>query len=62
MAKLPKGFISLGTRECWLNVEMIDQEKSYLDTRIGKVAVIDKYGARFNVEPKLVAGKIKWRE
>lgn len=61
MGKLPKGFISLGTRESWLNVECIDQEKCYLDKRINKVAVIDKFGNGFNVEPKLCEGKIKWR-
>ena len=62
MAKLPKGFISLGSEHSWLNIDCIDQDKSYLDKRIDKVAVIDKFGNRFNVEPKLLIGKIKWRE
>ena len=58
---MPKGFISLGSRESWLNVDCIDQDKCYLDKRINKVAVIDKFGNRFNVEEKLLIGKIKWR-
>jgi len=62
MARIPKGFISLGTSESWLNTDFIDQDKCYLDKRIGKVAVIDVYGSRFNVDPKLLVGKIKWRE
>lgn len=59
---LPRGFISLGTKESWINVNCVDQEKSYFDKRIDKVAVIDKFGNRFNVDPKLCAGKMKWRE
>lgn len=62
MSRLPNGFISLGTKESWLNIDCIDQSKCYLDKRINKVAVIDKFGNRFNVEPKLLVGKIKWRE
>ena len=62
MSKVPNGFISLGSAESWLNVDCVDQEKSYLDKRINKVAVIDKFGNRFNVDKKLVSGKIKWRE
>lgn len=62
MSKLPRGFISLGAPNSWLNVEMVDQDKSYYDKRIDKVAVIDKFGNRFNVEPKLLVGKMKWRE
>lgn len=59
---VPRGFVSLGTPGVWLNVDMVDQEKSYLDKRIDKVAVIDKFGNRFNVDPKLLKNKIKWRE
>lgn len=62
MAKLPTGFISLGTVNSWLNVDCIDQEKSYYDPRINKVAVIDKFGNRFNVDKELCIGKFKWKE
>lgn len=58
---IPKGFISLGNSQTWLNVDCINQEKCYLDKRIDKVAVIDKFGNRFNVDPKLCVGKITWR-
>jgi len=57
-----KGFINLGAPGFWLNIDYIDQEKSYFDKRYNKVAVIDIYGARYNVDPKLVRGKIHWRE
>ena len=60
--KMNKGFLSLGTRDTLINIECIDQDKCYLDKRIGKVAVFDKFGNRFNVEPKLCKGKIRWRE
>ena len=59
--KIPKGFISLGTSGSWLNVDVIDQDKCYLDKRIDKVAVIDKFGSRFNVDKKLVDGKVRYR-
>lgn len=62
MGKIKKGFISLGAEGNWLNIDYIDQNKSYFDTRFNKVAVIDIYGGRFNVDPKLVRGKITWRE
>lgn len=62
MARIQKGFISLGTAGTWLNIDYVDQKKSYFDTRFNKVAVIDIYGGRFNVDPKLCRGKIKWRE
>ena len=62
MKKIKEGFISLGAPGSWLNIDYIDQQKSYFDKRFGKVAVIDIYGGRFNVDPKLVKGKITWRE
>lgn len=62
MAKMPKGFISLGLEDAWLNTNVVDEQKSYLDKRTGMVAVIDIYGIRYNVSPALCEGKIRWRE
>jgi hypothetical protein len=62
MAKLPKGFISLGNTSSWLSIKCVDQDKSYYDPRIDKVAVIDIYGNRFNVERKLVENKINYKK
>lgn len=61
MARIPKGFISIGG-DTMLNIDVIDQKASYFDKRINKVAVIDIYGTRFNVDPNLIKGKISWRE
>lgn len=62
MAKLPKGFISLGNNNSWINIRCVDQNKSYYDPRIDKVAVIDVYGNRFNIERKLVKSKINYKK
>ena len=59
--KVQRGFISLGAEGQWLNILVIDQEKSYLDKRFNKVAVIDIYGTRYNVDKHLVDGKISYR-
>ena len=59
MAKIPRGFISLGTVGAYINVAEVDQEKSYYDKRIHKFAIIDKFGNRYNIDPKLVKGKLK---
>lgn len=61
MARIPKGFISLGSPNSWINIDFVDKEKTYLDKRINKVAIIDVHGCRFNVDPKLVDGKIIYR-
>lgn len=61
MSRIPKGFISIGG-DALLNINVIDQEASYFDKRINKVAVIDIYGIRYNVDPILIKGKITWRE
>lgn len=59
--KIQRGFISLGTQGNAINIDCIDKEKTYYDTRINKVALIDKFGNRFNVDPKLVINKMKVR-
>lgn len=59
---MPKGFISLGCEGNWLNVDFINQDKCFYDKQLKKVAVIDVYGSRFNVDRKLCEGKIKWKE
>lgn len=59
--KIQRGFISLGTQGNAINIDYIDKEKTYYDTRINKVALIDKFGNRFNVDPKLVIKKMKVR-
>lgn len=59
--KIHKGFISLGSEGSMINIDCIDKEKTYYDPRINKVAIIDKFGNRFNVNPKLVINKMKVR-
>ena len=60
--KMHKGFISLGSKGNTINIDCIDKEKTYYDTRIEKVALIDEYGNRFNIDPKLVTNKLKVRD
>jgi hypothetical protein len=59
--KMQKGFISLGSEGNTINIDCVDKEKTYYDTRINKVALIDKFGNRFNIDPKLVVNKMKVR-
>lgn len=59
--KIQKGFMSLGSEGNTINISYIDKEKTYFDPRINKVAVIDRFGNRFNVNPKLVINKMKVR-
>lgn len=59
--KIQKGFISLGTTGNTINIDCIDKEKTYYDSRINKIALIDKFGNRFNVNPNLVIKKMKVR-
>ena len=59
--KMPKGFIPLGNKGSWLNVDYVNQQQCYLDKRTNQVAVIDVHGSRYNVKPQIVKGKISYR-
>lgn len=52
-----KCFISLGNGNS-INIDVVDKEKSYLDTKTNKFVLFDKYGTRFFVEPKLTKNKL----
>lgn len=54
-----KDFIPLGKKGSYLNKNCVDFEHSYVDTKINKAVIIDKYGLRYLVAPELIKGKIE---
>ena len=55
---IPKGFISLG-KNITLNVSAVDTKKTYYDKKKDVVVIIDKYGCKFNVDKKLLKGRLE---
>lgn len=51
-----KGFISLG-KDTYINIDFIDNEKSYYDGHLDKYVIFDIYGTRYLVDKKLIKGK-----
>lgn len=52
--KMPKGFVSLGKKNEWINVDCIVD--IYMNEH-NKAVIVDKYGREFQVDPKLVETK-----
>ena len=51
MASIPKGFISLGFKDLWLNTDYIVGMKR---TKGGNISLSTTYGQVFILDPKLV--------
>ena len=54
-----KNFIPLGASGTYLNKSYVDLEHSYIDKKINKAVIIDKYGIRYLVAPELVKDKLE---
>lgn len=55
---MPKGFISVGKNN-WLNVNAINMEETYIDTKLNKVIVVDKFGIKHTIDRKEFERKVE---
>lgn len=54
-----KNFIPLGQKGTYLNKSYVDIEHSYIDKKLDKAVIIDKYGIRYLVAIELVKDKLE---
>lgn len=55
---MPKGFISVGKNN-WLNINAINMEKTYIDTKLNKVIVVDKFDIKHTIDRKEFERKVE---
>lgn len=60
--KVPKGFISLGTAGTFINIDCLDLKKSYINKRINKAVIFDKFNQKFELDLILVKDRLSLRE